>query len=132
MNCTCMCFVDATHPHVRTAPPSTAGNTSALPAIAQWTVTDSSACYHPVSRATAYWTDAELQSNTTKIHADILHLLGRLQSNKYTTLVIPEKSFGTGLSKLPAKAPKTFQRLKSAVHKMLEDLQEGSSAHMKW
>ena len=35
--------------------------------------------------------------------------------DKYTTLIIPKDGFGTGLAKLPEKAPKTFKYLEKKV-----------------
>lgn len=52
-----------------------------------------------------YWTDLEYNKNIDQIESDIKLLLKL--SNIYT-LVFPYMGLGTGLSKLPQKAPKTF------------------------
>lgn len=39
--------------------------------------------------------------------------------DKYNTLIIPKDGFGTGLAKLPKKAPKTFKYLNKKIKALI-------------
>ena len=71
----------------------------------------------PSNEESAFFTDNELQLNMDYIRKDINNIFDLLMTrSQLDTLVFPLAGLGTGLSKLPTKAPKTFVELS----KMLE------------
>lgn len=73
----------------------------------------------PNNRETAFYTDLEFEENKKKIHLSIVKVLKEFMKSKYTTLVIPAGGLGTGLSKLPEKAPKTFKYLEDKIKNLI-------------
>ena len=73
----------------------------------------------PNNRESAFYTDSEFEENKKKIHSAIMKVLKEFMKSKYTTLVIPGGGLGTGLSKLPEKAPKTFKYLEDKIKNLI-------------
>jgi hypothetical protein len=73
----------------------------------------------PNNRETAFYTDLEFEENKKKIHLSIVKVLKEFMKSKYTTLVLPAGGLGTGLSKLPEKAPKTFKYLEDKIKNLI-------------
>jgi hypothetical protein len=73
----------------------------------------------PNNRESAFYTDLELEENKKKIHLAIMKVLKEFMKSKYTTLVIPGGGLGTGLSRLPEKAPKTFKYLEDKIKNLI-------------
>lgn len=67
---------------------------------------------YPNNSANSFYTDDEYQQNCAKIVAAMVKIID--QSISYECIIFPSDGFGTGLARLPEKAPLT--------HKFLEDL----------
>ena len=52
--------------------------------------------------------------------------------NRYDTIVFPKSGNGTGLSKLPSKAPMTFAYLKETLSKILDSIEPNISNQIEW
>ena len=65
---------------------------------------------------TGYYNDNEFDLNKTKIDAAINEIKRR--SIDYEFIVLPKDGLGTGLAKLPEKAPKTYQYLIECLNKL--------------
>lgn len=63
----------------------------------------------PSNTENSFKTDDEYDRNIGIIAFDILKVLDSIHNKKYHTLVIPP--IGTGLAKLPEKAPRTYEFL---------------------
>lgn len=72
---------------------------------------------YPTMRNNAFYSDNEYEDNQKKIDNAIELILNAL--SKYKVLVLPKDGFGTGLAKLPEKAPKTFQYLEKRVDDLI-------------
>lgn len=70
----------------------------------------------PNNNITSFYTDATYDDNCQKIYTAIVKLVRA--SINYNAIIFPENGFGTGLAKLPEKAPKTLAYLE----KMIEDV----------
>jgi hypothetical protein len=70
----------------------------------------------------SFYTDKEYDDNCAKIDIAINKIKKTFYSKKYDYLVLPEDGFGTGLSRLPSKAPLTYEYLKTAVAMLIEEL----------
>jgi hypothetical protein len=68
---------------------------------------------YPSYKNEAYYTDTEYTENRRKI----LHAIERIiiASVRYKELIFPMNGFGTGLSRLQEKAPKTLQFLNEVI-----------------
>jgi len=71
---------------------------------------------HPNNNVSSFYTDDTYYDNCFKIYFAISKLI--IASTKFDEIVFPEDGFGTGLAKLPEKAPKTLAYL----DKMIEDV----------
>jgi hypothetical protein len=72
----------------------------------------------PDCDASSYYTDDEFEENKIKINNAIDTLIKRLESGYYNGIILPENGLGTGLAKLPKKAPKTFQFLNKRMDEL--------------
>ena len=70
---------------------------------------------YPNYKNTSYYTDDELEENKKKIDIAIKAVIEESKKEQYDTIVFPKDGFGTGLAKLPTKAPKTFEYLNERV-----------------
>ena len=70
----------------------------------------------PSMSADSFYTDIEYDKNKKKINLAIYKILKEFMKTKYTTLVIPKDGVGTGLSKLPEKAPRTFKYIEMKLN----------------
>lgn len=89
---------------------------------------------YPSSHTSAYYYDDEYKSNHDKIKTAIEGLPDYLNSPgtpKFTRVVFPEKGFGTGLSKLPKKAPKTYRYLQKKVLSLANKISEDGNGSKK-
>ena len=66
----------------------------------------------PSATKAAYYTDDEYAENCAKVDTAVQAILKEALKNKYRVLVLPAGGFGTGLSKLPEKAPRTYAYVK--------------------
>lgn len=67
----------------------------------------------PSSYYESYYNDEEIEKNKNTIDMDIDKII--YLSKYYKYLVFPEDGLGTGLSKLPEKAPKTYSYLNNKL-----------------
>ena len=70
----------------------------------------------PSFNISSFYYDSEFEDNKKKIDLAINNIIKNFMKKKYTRLVIPSNGFGTGLSKLNIKAPKTFKYLESKIN----------------
>ena len=70
----------------------------------------------PSFNISSFYYDSEFEDNKKKIDLAINNIIKNFMMKKYTRLVIPSNGFGTGLSKLNIKAPKTFKYLESKIN----------------
>jgi hypothetical protein len=75
---------------------------------------------YPSNHPNSFYTDAEYETNKKNIDTAIRKILDRAPTFEY--VIFPENGFGTGLSDLHNKAPKTNAYLGSAVAKMIDSL----------
>ena len=68
---------------------------------------------YPSYDTKSYYTDAEYDTNCTKIVNAIIKIIDT--SEKYDEIVFPSDGFGTGLAKLKTKAPKTFEFMNKII-----------------
>ncbi|AGF85375.1 hypothetical protein QJ854_gp407 [Moumouvirus goulette] len=62
---------------------------------------------YPTNNKNSFYTDNEYEENINKINKAIVNII--IRSKNYDYVIFPRDGFGTGLSKLPEKAPKTFK-----------------------
>jgi len=72
----------------------------------------------PTLSLDAFYTDAEYDDNVKRIAAAVTAILRKLKSGDYDMLILPNDGLGTGLAKLPEKAPRTYAYLQGAVASM--------------
>ena len=70
----------------------------------------------PSFHISSFYYDSEYEDNKIKIDLAINKIIKKFMKKKYTRLVIPSNGFGTGLSKLNIKAPKTFKYLETKIN----------------
>ncbi|QGR53908.1 hypothetical protein [Moumouvirus maliensis] len=75
---------------------------------------------YPTHDKNSYYTDKEYEQNIVKINKGIQNIITK--SKKYDYVVLPRDGFGTGLSKLPEKAPKTFKYLCEQIEILKQNL----------
>lgn len=63
----------------------------------------------------AYYSDKELKENEEKINTAVVTIIKEFMDDKYDVLVLPKNGLGTGLAKLPIKAPKTYAFLDKKI-----------------
>lgn len=73
----------------------------------------------PTTENDAYYSDFDYDENCNKIDEDCAEILSR--SKNYVAVFIPE-GIGTGLSKLPERAPRTYGFLVEHLEKLTEEL----------
>lgn len=71
----------------------------------------------PNNLETSFYNDNELENNKIKINMAINNILEKAKN--YEVIVLPTDGFGTGFSKLPIKAPKTFEYLNLVIKEMI-------------
>lgn len=87
---------------------------------------------YPSLKDDAFLNDDELVQNQMIINICINSLYEIIKSKKYDVLVVPENGFGTGLAKLPSKAPKTFDYLKHQLNSLFDEITPGVSTIIRW
>jgi hypothetical protein len=87
---------------------------------------------YPNNMAASFYSDVEYDTNVAKINIALQRIAAEFSKSQYTTLVIPAFGFGTGFSKLPELAPKTYDYLKLTVNAFVDSIQENISQHIKW
>lgn len=75
----------------------------------------------PNNKYSSFYTDDEYKENCNKIKNAITLIKQRFYQEKYEYIVLPKNGFGTGLSQLPKKAPKTYNFLCNQVQKLIKD-----------
>jgi hypothetical protein len=72
----------------------------------------------PNNNPTSFYTDAEYESNITKIDTALAAILQKVKDDKYKGIVLPEKGFGTGLARLVTKAPNTLKYINTKIEEL--------------
>ncbi|BCS83105.1 hypothetical protein QLL95_gp1018 [Cotonvirus japonicus] len=72
---------------------------------------------YPSNHSSSFYTDKEFQQNAENITNAINSII--MLSNKYDYVVLPENGFGTGLSELPQRAPKTYKYLSDQIKNLI-------------
>ena len=80
---------------------------------------------YPSNNNKSFYNDGEFDENIIKIKNAINNIIK--ESIKYKYVVFPEDGFGTGLARLPTKAPKTYQFLVESI----EDLKKLMRCHIR-
>ena len=70
----------------------------------------------PNMHQNSFYQDSELKDNKEKINISIHKILKEVMKHNYKYIVFPEGGLGTGLSKLPEKAPLTYQYLDNKIN----------------
>ncbi len=86
----------------------------------------------PNKKEDAFYNDKELHKNRKKIKQAINNIKIAVEKEGYLAVVFPSDGLGTGLAKLPVKAPKTYEFLNQEIEKLMEDLQVGSSKNVEF
>lgn len=73
----------------------------------------------PTLSLDAFYIDDEYDDNVKRIAAAVAGILRKLKSGDYDMLILPNDGLGTGLAKLPEKAPRTYAYLQGAVASMV-------------
>lgn len=74
----------------------------------------------PSNDLNSYYSDNDYVDNIRRIQNAVNEIIN--QAHKYKFVVLPEDGLGTGLAKLPTKAPKTFIYLKNAIMKLKNNI----------
>ena len=74
----------------------------------------------PNNNKSSFYTDDEFNDNKSNIDTAINKLLKKFMQDQYKILVFPKDGFGTGLAKLPKKAPLTYKYLEEQIE-LLKD-----------
>lgn len=74
---------------------------------------------YPSMDEQAFYTDTELMNNILKIDSDI-NKLTELSHSGWKDIIVPSDGIGTGLAKLPTKAPKTFEYLNTILRQKFD------------
>lgn len=73
----------------------------------------------PNNNYSSFYNDDEYEQNKLKIKKAVIDILKKLKTNKkYIGIILPKDGLGTGLSKLPSKAPKTYKYLLNIINKL--------------
>jgi hypothetical protein len=75
---------------------------------------------YPSNHPNSFYVDADYNDNIKRIDDAINRIINA--SKKYKYVILPADGFGTGLAKLPIKAPKTYQYLTHSVENMCEQI----------
>ena len=76
---------------------------------------------YPSNWKSSFYTDDEYKENCQKIKDAIELIKKRVHEEKYEYIVLPKDGFGTGLSQLPKKAPKTYKFVCKQVKKLIKE-----------
>lgn len=76
---------------------------------------------YPSNWKTSFYSDDDYKQNCKKIKYAINLIKKRFYEEKYEYIVLPKDGFGTGLSQLPKKAPKTYAFLVKQIEKFIKD-----------
>ena len=71
---------------------------------------------YPSNHPDAFYSDIDYVANIRNIDNAINSIILRSKSYKY--VVLPEDGFGTGLARLPTKAPKTYNYLLESIDRL--------------
>lgn len=73
----------------------------------------------PNNNYNSFYNDDEYEQNKLKIKKAVIDILVKLKTNKqYIGIILPKDGLGTGLSKLPSKAPRTYKYLLNIINKL--------------
>jgi hypothetical protein len=75
----------------------------------------------PSFQCKAYYTDKEYNNNCNKINKAIDKIRIEYYRGKYIGIVLPKDGLGTGLSKLPTKAPLTYKYLVKKISDLIQE-----------
>lgn len=67
----------------------------------------------------SYYTDDEYDDNIDKIFGEFIYLKLLILNNNYEFIYLPQNGLGTGLAKLPIKAPRTYQFLQEQIDELI-------------
>lgn len=76
----------------------------------------------PASYSFAYYNDDDYERNCANITKAIADIKKKIAIHKYEYLILPEDGLGTGLAKLPEKAPKTYEFLGKSINQLIRDV----------
>ena len=79
---------------------------------------------YPNNRPISFYTEGEYDQNIKKIDQAIANIIK--EATKYRYVVFPENGFGTGLARLPDKAPKTLDYLMKQVQLLKEKIEKSN------
>lgn len=72
----------------------------------------------------SYYSDQEYNENVKKIDKAFDELCRKLELGNYKGIILPENGIGTGLAKLPEKAPHTLQYIQSNLELLIENISQ--------
>uniref|UniRef100_A0A6C0E828 DUF7831 domain-containing protein n=1 Tax=viral metagenome TaxID=1070528 RepID=A0A6C0E828_9ZZZZ len=81
---------------------------------------------YPNNESKSYYTDDDYDNNCNKINIAIDIIKTRLDSKIYNKLVLPEDGLGTGLARLPIKAPRTYNYLIDKICSLVGEMDKES------
>lgn len=70
----------------------------------------------------SFYTDDDYKDNCKKIDVAIKKIKKKFYGKNYDYLVLPQDGFGTGLARLPSKAPNTYKYLNTVVSELIREL----------
>lgn len=76
----------------------------------------------PQSNSYAFYSDDDYDTNCANITKAITDIKKKLAIKKYKFLVLPSNGLGTGLAKLPEKAPKTYEFLGKSIRDLVNSV----------
>ena len=76
----------------------------------------------PHSYSYAYYNDDDYDRNCSNITKAIQDIKKKILVSKYKFLILPSNGLGTGLAKLPEKAPKTYAFLQQSIGQLIKDV----------
>lgn len=76
----------------------------------------------PHSYSYAYYNDDDYDRNCANIIKAMSDIKKKILISKYKFLVLPANGLGTGLAKLPEKAPKTYEFLDKSIRQLIKDV----------
>lgn len=77
----------------------------------------------PARNESAYWSDADYERCIAIIDADLERVFEHVRAGG--DVVIPRAGIGTGLSELPARAPRVMEYIRSRVRALIALAREG-------
>ena len=79
----------------------------------------------------AYYTEDKHSEQSIKIQNAVDKIRKELEKGYYTWVALPEDGLGTGLAKLPTKAPSTFNYLLDELYGLVEEFDSGKLESFK-